>query len=218
MKRLLFIIFVFSSFYSKAQFGIGPKLGVEFSSDVVLFPTVDLDASKQSFIGSTYSLSLMLGRGSVFHFQPEFYFSQIGSRYYFKDANITYTQTRNYGGANILFDIGFTNKKLRAYGQPGVYLAFLTSGLLEINNAGQTTFSSLHYANSIYGDSGVPIDFGFSFGFGLEYKLANGWLGLNPRYKLGLLPHSIDSVDDTAFLNKSFSLNLSYIFILGRKA
>lgn len=218
MKRLLFVIFILSSFYSKAQFGIGPKLGVEFSSDVVIFSTIDLTANKQSFIGSTYSLSFMLGRGSVFHFQPELYYSQIGSRYYFKDIDIIYTQKRNYGGVNALFDIGFTKNKVRFYGQPGFYLAIFTSGLLEMNNTGQITYSSWHSANSIYGDSGIPFDFGLCLGFGIDYRLPNGWLSFNPRFKIGVLPHSFDSVSETAFLNKSFSLNLSYIFIFGRKA
>lgn len=219
MKRVLFVIFIFSSFFSKAQFGIAPKFGIEFSSDIVLESLVDLSYRKKSFVGSTYSLSLMVGKGSVFHFQPEFYYSQIGSRYYFKDDNITYTQTRNYGGLNVLFDIGFTKNQVRFYLQPGFYIAYLTSGLLEINSSGQKTYSNLHNANAIYGDYGFPFDFGYSFGFGLEYKLAKGWLSLNPRFKFGLLPHSSDSyIEQIALLNKSFSINLSYIFVFGRKA
>lgn len=219
MKRILIVVFVFFSLFSKAQFGIGPKVGVAFSSDLVLFPAYfDFNESRQSFVGANYSLSMMLGKGSVFHFQPEIFYSQIGSRYYAKDDDITFTQKRNYGGLNILFDVGFTKDKIRFYGQSGIYLALLTSGLLEIEESGQTTYNSLHTANSIYGDSGLPIDFGFAFGFGLEYKLANGWLGLNPRFKVGLLPHSTDSVYDTQLFNKSLTVNLSYIFILGRKA
>jgi hypothetical protein len=216
MKQILISIFVILSIYSKAQFGIGPKAGVEFSSDMILSDNRTIVLHRQPYIGSTYSLSLMLGHGDVFHFQPEFFYSQIGSKYYFEDQNTTYTQQRNYVGVNTLFDIGFTKDNFRFFGQPGIYVAILSSGLMETDSSGTITYNTLHSANSMYGDTGIPLDIGFSFGLGLQYKLGNGWLSFNPKYRFGFMPHSYNSIDvDRMFFNKSYTLSLSYIFIIG---
>ncbi len=214
MKKVLIFFFIIISFYSKAQFGVGPKAGLVLSYDNILSDNFNLKFHQQTFIGSVYNVSFLLGHGDVFHFQPEIYYSQMGSRYYYDDKKTTYTQERNYIGANFLFDIGFTKDKFRFYGQPGIYLAFLSSGLIETRRGTNVTYSSLYSGNSIYGNSSFPVDFGFTFGLGIQYKIGNGWLGFNPQYRIGFLPHSFDEYDVYMFFNKAYSLTLSYIFII----
>ncbi len=216
MKNILIALFSFITIFANAQFGIGPKLGVEFSGDIHLDYSPYIVENQKTFIGSSYGLSLMLGRGPIFHFQPEFVYYQIGSKYYLADKNITYTQKRNYVGTNFLFDIGFTKDNFRFYGQPGFYIAYLTNGLLETNDNGTITYGEMHSNNSIYGNTGLPVDFGFSFGIGIGYKIGKGWLNFNPKFRFGILPHSLDSYGSgIMYLNKSYTFNLSYIFIIG---
>ncbi len=198
----------------KAQFSVGPKYEANSSKDITLFSDNMIKdiGHNLPFYGSAVGLSMTMGRGRVFHFQPEIVYSMLGSKYQIQDTMLNIH--RNYVTANFLFDIGWGNDKIRIYGQPGLFASFLISGDATRKYYGQTSYYSLYSVNSLYGGSPIIGQFGFSFGAGVERKIGPGRLQLNIRYNFNIIPHTYSYSYDTMQFYKAFSLGLAYVFEL----
>ncbi len=208
-------IFFLTNVSLKAQLSVGPLFEVNSSKDVTLFSDIKIqdNGRKLPYYGSAVGLSMTMGRGTVFHFQPEILYSMLGSKYQIQDTMLNIH--RNYVTANFLFDIGWGNDNIRVYGQPGLFASVLLSGDATRKYDGQTSYYSLESVNSISG-GGMPIigQFGFSFGAGVEKNIGPGRLQLNIRYNLNIVPHTYSYKYGSMQFYKAFSLGLAYVFEL----
>ncbi|MCB0519325.1 MAG: PorT family protein [Lewinellaceae bacterium] len=187
-----------SGLAAQVHFAIGPRIG--FNSATQLQLDYDDDViSTDAIIGFTAAAVFELQLGKVYALQPEIGLTQKGFSYTFS-GDIRY----NYLELVLLNKFEFGGDVVKGFVGLGPSFGYLASGKVS-----DITIE--------YWDNYNRLEVGFVLSGGVEIKLGPGYLGIGPRFSIGLT----DVINDSNFsdlqtaLNITGGLGVSYAFQIG---
>ena len=222
-KTLIIAIAIAMSINAFSQTSLGLKFGLN-SNSFWAVGTQDkgkaaADIANPNYgnlIGFNFGLAFNSEMGDVGHFQMEISYSQKGNAAKHSKAFDRYT----YIDFKPLFNLGGGGDKWRIYAQIGPSFNFWLSKASYDPIWGKFIPGSDKFLSATEDENAINnirADFGVVLGFGFKYKVGPGWILLNPRYELGLAPHTIIDLggsDDggVGVMNRGMSLNMGYLF------
>ncbi len=220
MKKTLLVIAITAlSFSAFAQFQIGLKGGLNLTKLKGAYAMGTFGEAAKDETNKLYEMKSGLGYGVVmsmgndgFRFQPEFMYMQRGAN--IKDSKME--ARTNYFDTKLLFNVGGGNEAFKIYGQFGPSFNFwLSKGLYDNGDLVPGSDEWNKDSGILVKVSDVRFDISVLVGIEGRLKMGPGWLLLNPRYELGLLPQTIFEMGDDdgyGIVNRDISINLGYLF------
>ena len=224
MKKTLILIFTIAlGVNTFAQTSLGLKFGLNSNTYWAVGnkslgePAADVaNSTYGNLIGYNAGLAFNTKMGDVGSFQLELLYSQKGN-----SAKSTKAFNRaTYIDLKPLFNLGGGGDKWRVFAQIGPSINFWLSKADYDPVFGKFIPGSDKFLSATEDEDGtnnIRVDFGVVLGFGFKYKVGPGWILLNPRYELDLVPHTIVDLGGSdqggyGIMNKGMSITTGYLF------
>lgn len=194
---------------AQVTFGIGPKIGINFSS-ISYDPDLTLanGVTKSGLTGIMFGAAAEIGFGPMFAVQVEPTYDQKGDK--FEQGSAKQTSTATFLEFPILFKVKFLQGSFKPYAFVGPSIGFTLSSKVKVEGAGPGFDGETDNKNNT-----SSTDFALAFGGGGEYKVAQkvGITG-DVRYALGLSNLNKAAGSTTTVKSRGFQILFGVLFHL----
>lgn len=205
MKKLL-LFFALTTFTTTvfAQFAIGPRAGLHFSS-----VAVDPDEDTEGTLGLMFGAVAELGLSDNFAIQPEASYVKRGfDREFDDDGDLFSSDLRiNYLDFGALAKLKTSSEGFYGYLGAGPYYSYALSGELETEFLGINNTAEVDFDDDESFERG---DWSVAFAAGIGVPLGESHFFLDARYLLGLV--DIEKGEDTDVRNRGVSVSAGFLF------
>ena len=191
MRIVILFLFVCIAGFSKAQFSVGPKAGATFST----LSNIDSADLHIGFLGGLVLNYEIIDRVSIQH---DILLVQRG----LTTENETIKEDHYFAETSVLPKVFLGIKKVKPFVSAGPYFAFLMFGRTHNTINGEETNEAIDLD-----EQSKSMDFGFNFGFGIQYK------GLIAELRSGIGIKDYERFPDSGrHSHRVLSISCAYVF------